>query len=153
MSQIYSFSIFNRAGTCIFYLKGDNKGQSFARKDEDEARKLVFGMTYSLRNLCGKLSPDNSENLQVLRTNNFAMHHFMSASGLVFILCTDAACPNQYTRLKAVYAGLFTEYVSKNVLFEGRGVSIESPVFRKKCAEFFGFTSATPGTPTAKTQI
>ena len=93
-------------------------------------------MTFSLRNLCGKLSPDGTENLQVLRTNNFAMHHFMSASGLVFILFTDTACPNQYSRLKAVYAGLFTEYVSKNVLFDGRGVLIESPVFRKKCAEF-----------------
>ena len=153
MSQIYSFSIFNRAGTCIFCLKGDNKDLSFARKDEDEARKLVFGMTFSLRNLCGKLSPDGTENLQVLRTNNFAMHHFMSASGLVFILFTDTACPNQYSRLKAVYAGLFTEYVSKNVLFDGRGILIESPVFRKKCAEFFGFTSATQGTPTTKTQV
>jgi hypothetical protein len=151
---MYSFSIFNRAGTCIFYLKGgENSNLSISRKDEDEARKLVFGMTFSLRNLCGKLSPDGSENLQVLRTNNFAIHHFMSASGLVFILFTDASCPNQYTRLKAVYAGLYTEYVSKNILFEGQNVSIESPVFHKKCSEFFGVTSATPGTPINKAQV
>jgi len=140
MSKMYSFSIFNREGTCVFYLKGEQSNSR--KKDEEEARKLVFGMIFSLRNLCGKLSPDGSENLQVLRTNNFAIHHFMSASGLVFIICTDAACPNQYTRLKAVYANLFTEYVSKNVLFEGKDVTIESPVFLKKVSEFLGVNTS-----------
>lgn len=138
MSELYSFYIFNKEGKCTFFLKGE-QGDVHGKKDEEESKKLVFGMTFSLRNLCGKLAPEEgSENLQVLRTNNFAIHHFMSATGLVFILCTDVACPSQYNRLKAVYSNLYTEYVSKNYLFEGQSVTIESPVFRQQVERFFG---------------
>lgn len=130
--KLFDFYIFNKAGLCIFHHSWEGKD-----KDLRESKKLVFGMTYSLRDLCSKLSPDGSENLEVMRTNNFAIHQFKSATGLAFILSSDATCPNQHSRLQTVYADLFTEYVSKNPLFEGSQMTkIDSPVFRQKLEEF-----------------
>lgn len=133
--NLYDFYIFNKAGLCIFHMSWDSKE---IVKDLRESRKLVFGMTYSLRDLCSKLAPDGSENLEVMRTNNFAIHQFKSATGMAFILSSDATCPNQHGRLQTVYADLFTDYVSKNPLFEGNQMTmIESPVFRQKVEDFF----------------
>ncbi len=133
--KIYDFYIFNKAGLCIFHKSWEGKE---VVKDLRESKKLVFGITYSLRDLCSKLSPDGSENLEVMRTNNFAIHQFKSATGLAFVLSSDAACPNQYSRLQEVYADYFTEYVSKNPLFEdGQMTVIDSPLFREKLEEFF----------------
>jgi trafficking protein particle complex subunit 1 len=134
--KLYDFYIFNKSGRCIFHAQWDANKEV---RDLEESKKLVFGMTFSLRNLCGKLAPDGSENLEVMRTNNFAIHHFMSATGLVFILSSDPACPNQHNRLKAVYANLFTEYVSKNPLFESSHSDlIKSPMFKAKLEELLG---------------
>lgn len=133
--KFYDFYIFNKAGLCIFHKSWGGKE---VIKDLRESKKLVFGMTYSLRDLCSKLAPDSSENLEVMRTNNFAIHQFKSATGLAFILSSDASCPNQHSRLETVYADFFTEYVSKNPLFEGGQMTmIKSPLFAEKLEDFF----------------
>ena len=78
--KFYDFYIFNKAGLCIFHKSWGGKE---VIKDLRESKKLVFGMTYSLRDLCSKLAPDSSENLEVMRTNRDICSNFYTHRGLI----------------------------------------------------------------------
>mmetsp|Transcript_18090 Transcript_18090/g.30387 ORF Transcript_18090/g.30387 Transcript_18090/m.30387 type:complete len:95 (+) Transcript_18090:65-349(+) len=92
--MLYNFYIFNRKGKCLFYKEWDRPLNTM-EDDPDEERKLVFGMLFSLKDLASKLSPSQeaSDNLHVVKTNTFTLHHFESPSGLMFVLNTNINIP------------------------------------------------------------
>ncbi len=50
-------------------------------------------MLFSLKDLASKLSPTPGENMHVVKTNSFTLHHFQSLSGLMFVLNTKPEIP------------------------------------------------------------
>jgi len=64
--------------------------------DPDEEKKLMFGMLYSLKELTSKISPsDGDQGLHIMKTDSYALHHFESVTGMIFILNTDAGTPGK----------------------------------------------------------
>ncbi len=87
--MIFNFYIYNRKGKCLFY-KEWNRPLNTLADDVGEERKLMFGMLFSLKDLAGRFSQQPGvDSLRTVRTNSFALHHFQSASGLIFVLNTD----------------------------------------------------------------
>ena len=103
---VHSFHIFDRKGKTLFTKRYVPKrsSSSFAElnleesKEEEEQlseqRKLVFGMLFSLRELCGSLSPTTSDEnngpgeLQMVKTGSSTLYNYETASGLRFVLYT-----------------------------------------------------------------
>lgn len=52
-----------------------------------------FGMLFSLKEVVARLSPTGSDNLHVMKTNNFVMHHYQSLTGFVFLINTKSDVP------------------------------------------------------------
>ncbi len=131
--KLFNFYIFNRSGDCLYY-KEWNRPQSNFISDPDEDRKLVFGMLFSLKDLTHKISPRaESEDLRMVKTKTFCLHHYESATGLMFVLNTDSETTNQYLRLKYIYENLYIDYVSRNPLYStGDGKQIRSDIFNAK---------------------
>ena len=72
------------------YYKEWNRPLNTLADDIAEERKLMFGMIFSMKDLVNRLSPTSGgEGLHTIRTNSFALHHFQSASGIMFIMNTD----------------------------------------------------------------
>lgn len=54
-------------------------------------------MLFSLKDLASKLSPSQGENLHVVKTDNFTLHHYQSLSGFVFVINTRPEVPGEYS--------------------------------------------------------
>jgi len=106
--------------------------------DPDEKRKLVFGMLFSLKDFTHKLSPRaESEELHVVKTKSFCLHHYESATGLMFVLNSDTETPNQYQRLEHLYKNVYIDYVARNPLYDSRGGrQIQSQIFTTKVEKY-----------------
>lgn len=86
---VHSFHIFDRKGKTLFtkrYIK------SSTPEDEEqlsEQRKLVFGMAFSLRELCGNLSTrEGPGDLHLMKTGSSTLYNYETVSGLRFCLYT-----------------------------------------------------------------
>lgn len=142
--MIYDFYIFNRSGTCTF---SESYSQGGLPKKSD-VQKLIFGMIYMLRDLTGKLSPRGSDNLHVVRTNTFAIHHYQSETGLIFVLVTNSIQPDLSRKLEWIYKNIYVEYVSRNVLFVlDHKKPIDNGLFRKKVNEYILLDSSANKAP------
>lgn len=91
--MIFNFYIYNRKGKLLYY-KEWNRPLNTLADDIAEERRLMFGMLFSMKDLVGKLGPapahgGQPEGLHTIRTDTFALHHFQSASGIMFVLNTD----------------------------------------------------------------
>lgn len=94
---VHSFHIFDRKGKTLFtkrYMRSPS-GRGAAATDEaeeehlSEQRKLIFGMLFSLRELCGSLSPlDGPDDLQMVKTGGSILYNYETVSGLRFVLYT-----------------------------------------------------------------
>jgi trafficking protein particle complex subunit 1 len=135
--MIFNFYIYNRRGKLLYY-KEWNRPLNTLADDIEEERKLMFGMIFSMKDLCGRLSPaTNSEGLHTIRTDAFALHHFESASGIMFIMNTDPAVEDLYLTLKHIYSQIYIECVSRNPLYQHTPDSpVNCPLFVKKLDEF-----------------
>ncbi|RKP09676.1 Sybindin-like protein, partial [Thamnocephalis sphaerospora] len=92
------------------------------RLPSEEEAKLVYGVIYSLRSLCGKLSKNKSaSNFLAYRTSHYKLHHYSTPSGLRFVLLTDPQAEQQRDLLHRIYAQCYVEYVTKNPLARVRG--------------------------------
>jgi hypothetical protein len=91
--------------------------QNALSDDPEEDRKLMFGLLFSLKLLCEKLSPQPSmDGLQCFKTDVFCLHHFETASGIKLILNTDRDVGDMTAQLKHIYSNIYVEYVVKNPL-------------------------------------
>ena len=109
--MIYAFYLYNREGKCIFFREWNRKRIS---DSTEEDQKLMFGLLYSLKDFCSKMSPTqpcagifqkfeyvfvyslrfSSEGLSCFRTNSYKLHYFETLTGLKFLLTTDETVPN-----------------------------------------------------------
>ena len=81
----------------MLYYKEWNRPLNTLADDIAEERKLMFGMIFSMKDLVSRLSPQTSnEGLHTIKTNSFTLHHFQSASGVMFILNTDPSAEGNY---------------------------------------------------------
>lgn len=118
--MIYSFTIFNRSGRCLFekeWVKVALTNEPSELEDLGQERKrLMFGLIFSLKELIKKVSPTvPMEGLKHYETGAYKLHHFESISGLKFIAITSKDVGNEfYSTLKYIYASIYVEYVQKN---------------------------------------
>ena len=81
---VYAFHIFDRKGKTLFTKRYSGKPQ--AQEDADfvaEQRKLIFGMLFSLRELIGSLTPEDSSSgmtLKCLSETRLPRPHSLDAS-------------------------------------------------------------------------
>eukprot|EP01033_Poteriospumella_lacustris_P009541 gene9541-6838_t len=105
--------------------------------DPEEERRLMFGMLFSLKEVVARFSPTGSDNLHVMKTSNFILHHFQSLTGFVFVINTKADVPDLYANLQHIYSNIFIEYVAKNPLYHFNGEDpIDNPLFATKVEEY-----------------
>lgn len=119
-------------------------------------------MLFSLKEVVARLSPTGSDNLHVIKTSNFILHHFQSLTGFVFVINTKADVPGKfyyiwgwylmidkshgtfcacaidlYANLQHIYSNIFIEYVAKNPLYHFNGEDpIDNPLFATKVEEY-----------------
>jgi hypothetical protein len=123
-------------------------------------------MLFSLKDLASKLSPTQGENMHVIKTNMFTLHHFQSVSGLMFVLNTKPDIPGKfkpthadgfviawqfnvalavsrhiwidlYNALQNVYSNIFIDFVARNPLYNFKNDEpISCPLFAAKVDEY-----------------
>jgi hypothetical protein len=92
---VHSFHIFDRHGKRLFYKRYYVKTLGEPEetpKQQDDQLKLMFGMLLSLRELCGKLSPNDDDmgDVHLVKTGAACLYNFETVSGLRFVLYTTA---------------------------------------------------------------
>jgi hypothetical protein len=135
--KLYNFYIFNRSGDCLYY-KEWSRPQNTLHDDPAEEKKLVFGMLFSLKDFTHKLSPRaESEELRMVKTKAFCLHHYESVTGLMFVLNSDTDTPSQYARLEHLYKNVYIDYVARSPLYDSRsGKQIQSQIFSTKVEKY-----------------
>jgi len=131
---VYNLYIFDREGTHLFYMEWKRYKQ--ADMSHTEEGKLMYGLIYSLKTMCQKISlEDSNGNFMCYRTNKYMLNYLETPTGLKFILNTDINAMNVQQVLQQLYQSIFVEFVSKNPECE-IGKPIQSELFRKKVQEF-----------------
>ena len=127
--MIYNFYVFNRKGKCMYYYEWNRPQNTLSSEDPDEDRKLMFGMLFSLKQLCQKLSPSEAvAGLQSFRTDRYTLHHFEAASGIKLILNTSHDVVDLSRELREIYSSIFVEFVVKNPLHTQQMLQDGSPI-------------------------
>lgn len=90
---VHSFHIFDRRGKTLFTKRYvDRKNGTTANNDEEEQRKLIFGMLFSLRELSTSLSPvEGPCDLELVNTGASTLYNYETISGLRFVLYTTSS--------------------------------------------------------------
>jgi hypothetical protein len=134
---VHCLHIFDRKGKTLFTKQYD---KDFELTDE-ENRKLIFGMIFSLREVAANLSPDEGDadgGLHSVRTGASTLHNYETASGLRFAMYTDNTNLNQQTNqsirdaLAHVYNELWIECVTRSPLFDPSKPNVESTNFEQQ---------------------
>ena len=137
--MIFNFYIFNRRGACLYYREWNRPYNSFALDDQDEERKLVFGMLFSIKELVSRMKPPGAvdDGLHCLKTSTYTLHHLEILTGLRFVLNTDSATPDLHVTLLDIYSRLYTEYVVKSPTHDPTSPKpIDSPLFDRHLDEY-----------------
>jgi len=112
--MIFNFYLFNKSGTCIYYEEWSRKKGS---KNLVEEQKLMYGMLWSLKSFCSKISPSPCDSFNHYRTNTYKLHFFETLTGLKFVLLTDPQVGDIKDCLKNIYS-IYVQYVIKNPLYK-----------------------------------
>mmetsp|Transcript_21889 Transcript_21889/g.51627 ORF Transcript_21889/g.51627 Transcript_21889/m.51627 type:complete len:179 (-) Transcript_21889:4382-4918(-) len=139
---VYAFHIFDRKGKTLFTKRYSGKPQ--AQEDADfvaEQRKLIFGMLFSLRELIGSLTPeDSSSALNSVRTGAGTCHCYETISGLRIALYTNnnpvmnkigdraagvTSKTSFQTALKHIYSELWVECVVRSPLYRPEDIQVD----------------------------
>ena len=116
--MIYSLSVFNRKGVCVFYWEW-NKPPSEAQKVAED-QHLLYGMLYSMKLFVAQMAPPEAAatgeptRLQCFCTDSYALHYFESATGTKFVAITDPTVDDLSKHLETLYREVYVEYVVKN---------------------------------------
>jgi len=148
--MIYSFYIFGRNGACLYY---EDWNRRTAPKSMLEEQKLMFGLLYSLRSFCTKISPKPCTSFSYFKTSLYKLHLFETATGLKFILLTDVSAPTHRDELSRIYKDIYVEYVVKNPAHKvGEPITVDG--FISKLAEYVkklpSFSSPAPASASAQ---
>jgi len=136
MLTLHNLYVYDKRGACLYYHEWSRTHNPLA-DNPDEDVKLVFGLLFSLKQLCQKLEPveAGAGNLSSFSTNAFTMHQLETVSGIRFVLNTSV-CHKQLLKdvqlaLRHVYGEIFVETVLKNPLYKPFE-HIESDAFTKQ---------------------
>jgi hypothetical protein len=73
----------------------------------------------------------------MVKTKTFCLHHYESATGLMFVLNSDTETPSQYQRLEHLYKNVYIDYIARSPLYDSRsGKQIESQIFSTKVDKY-----------------
>lgn len=76
---------------------------SLQRTQDEDARKMLFGLLFSLKQFAVKMDPKEDAtkpcSFHAFRTNNYKLHFLETATGLLFLLTTDPSAPDMRDRL------------------------------------------------------
>ena len=127
---VFNLYIFDRNCTCLYYRqwsKCKNTGIS-----QEEERKLMYGMVYSLKSLISRLSPTSTKDgFLSYSTDKYKLHFFETPTGVKFILNTGNKVGDCRDVLQHIYAKFYVDLVIKNPLYK-LGEWIESELFTKE---------------------
>ena len=113
LPMIYLFYVFDRHCDCIYDRQFAGSG-SINKNNDLNSLKLLFGMLYSLKNLCAKLVANNT--LKLFSLGEFRLHFFELATNFKFVLVSDASVDNLQQVLYTLYGKYFVEHVALNPL-------------------------------------
>jgi hypothetical protein len=116
LPMIYTFYIFDRHGTCLYYEEWNRKGSTLSPQEE---QKLMYGLLWSLKSFSLKSSPNPDQEksgFHYYKTNAYKLHFFETASNIKFVITSDPDCIDLRDTLKNIYKNIFVEYVVKNPL-------------------------------------
>lgn len=129
---VYSFYLFDRLGTCLFY-RSWSRTLHIHGPEDDQA--TMFGMLFALRTFALKLSPGAAPSgvPRYFATDAYALHYFETPTGLRFVLTTskDFGAVDVARHLREIYAEVYVEFVTKNPLAR-REDPIQSSLFSSK---------------------
>eukprot|EP00088_Acartia_fossae_P035322 TRINITY_DN36380_c0_g1_i1.p1 TRINITY_DN36380_c0_g1~~TRINITY_DN36380_c0_g1_i1.p1 ORF type:complete len:131 (+),score=10.51 TRINITY_DN36380_c0_g1_i1:34-426(+) len=112
---IYNLYIFDRNGSLLFYHEWIRRKHTSMSKEEEA--KLLYGMIFSLKSFCSKLSPvDMKQGFSSYKTNIYRLNLYETPSSLKFVLNTDNEASQQEIRelLSGVYCQVYVEFASKS---------------------------------------
>jgi hypothetical protein len=101
---IFNFYIFNKRGAALYYREWNRQYNSFASDDQDEERKLMFGMIVSLKELLSKMQPPGAvdDGLRCLKTSTYTLHRKLSSGGTAVIVVSAISIhPNSPSSLSS----------------------------------------------------
>ncbi|WBW72178.1 TRAPP I, II and III complex Rab GEF subunit Bet5 [Schizosaccharomyces osmophilus] len=122
---VYAFYIFSRKNECVFahrWKPADSNSmetlvsQLESTAFEDDVEKLMFGVTFSLRNLVRKVSNGADEFLSY-STNQYKLHFYETPTNLRLVLFTSPKVEPLTHVLHQIYATLYIEFVVKHPLY------------------------------------
>jgi len=103
-----------------------------------EDTKLMYGMLYSLRQFCSKMSTNHDERtaLRGYKTSTYKLHYYESLTGVKFIMLTDPSAALMQEQLATIYREIFVEYVIKNPLYKLDSDTIKCDLFQSKLLDY-----------------
>merc|ERR1712227_5122 len=100
--------------------------------------KVLYGMLFSLKSFCAKLSPlDMKQGFSSYKTNLYRLNFYETPSSLKFVLNTDSEASQQEVRelLSGLYCQVYVEFASKSPMLVP-GEIITSNLFRTKLDQY-----------------
>lgn len=129
--MLYNLYIFNKHGINIYYREW-SRPLNTLEHDAKEEKRLMFGMLYSIQQMVTKLSgsPETGEKYLTLQTDSYALHCFVTGSGLRFIVNSDKSVGDFQPVMRRLFSDVFVEYVVKNADYDPKsGQQISFPAF------------------------
>uniref|UniRef100_A0A8K9XED8 Trafficking protein particle complex subunit n=1 Tax=Oncorhynchus mykiss TaxID=8022 RepID=A0A8K9XED8_ONCMY len=111
---VHNLYIFDRNGSCLHYGEWNRKKQAGISKEEEF--KLMYGMLFSIRSFCSKMSPlDMKDGFLTFQTSKYKLHYYETATGIKIIMNTDLGVPNAKDILHQIYSTVSMGGVSNPV--------------------------------------
>jgi hypothetical protein len=129
---VYSLYIFTKRGACVYYTEWLRPVNPL-RDSPEEDRKLMFGLTYSLKQLMNKMSPAAGTAADATTSqlpafgpdqgffrfacDGYVLFHLEAPTGTKFVLTSDAAAGDLRPALWTLYSEIYTNFAMKNPLY------------------------------------
>lgn len=123
--RVFEFYIFTNAGDCIFTLDFSTEGP------QPERKKLIFGMLFTLKDLCRKMSatPLITNPFASYLTPNYKFHMWETPSGLNFVMLTEKEAGDHTRTLQLVHQDLFVNLILRNPFYTPKS-PVHCSIFR-----------------------
>jgi hypothetical protein len=117
VTKAFSLLVYStHVDSCIFHKEWNSVPEAGTKDDRE---RLLFGVQFSLRRTATYMSPKEKPGmLATLTTTGYKIHFYETVTGYVFLLLTQASCPNFREKLRVFFTQVFLPYVVMNPLYE-----------------------------------